>query len=125
MSWQTKAVRFTLSLLAVLALSASPALAQGKSKADKQQDKSHSAITVELALSATKDVLVAQGFEVLRLEVQGGKQIVHYRAGNQGKGKGHGPPMRMVIQRTDDRIVVLDAPDAVKLEIGVKLGIKL
>ncbi|MDH4042969.1 MAG: PepSY domain-containing protein [Gemmatimonadota bacterium] len=125
MTWQRKTIWYAFSLFVVLGLSATPALAQGKSKANKSKDSGHSAVSVEMALSATKDVLVAQGFEVLRIEVQDGKQIVHYRAGNQGRGKGHGPPLRMVIQRTDDRIVVLDAPDEIKLEIGVKLGIKL
>ena len=125
MMWHRKTVWWTLSLVAALLVSSTPALAQGKSKTAKGKDGGHAAVTVEMALSATKDVLVAQGFEVLRIEVQGPQQIVHYRAGNRGRGKGQGPPMRMVIQRTDDRIVVVDAPDEIKLEIGVKLGIKL
>jgi len=111
--------------LAVLALSAAPAGAQGKSKANHKQDNDHSGVTLELAISATKDVLVKQGFEVVRIETQGEKQIVYYRAGNQGKGKGKGPPMRMVVERVSNRIVIADAPDDIRLEIGIKLGIKL
>jgi hypothetical protein len=108
---------------AVLALGAAPVAAQAKAKPKPEhtQSKDHSAISIDLALSATKDVLVKQGFEVVRIETQGEKQIVYYRAGNQGKG----PPMRMVVQRVSDRIVIEDAPDDVKLEIGIKLGIKL
>jgi hypothetical protein len=112
---------------AVLALGAAPVAAQAKAKPKPEhtQSKDHSAISIDLALSATKDVLVKQGFEVVRIETQGEKQIVYYRAGNQGKGQGKGPPMRMVVQRVSDRIVIEDAPDDVKLEIGIKLGIKL
>jgi len=116
---------FATALLAALALSATPALAQGKGKNDKKPAADHSGVSVELALSATKDVLVKQGFEVVRVESQGDKQIVYYRAGNQGKGKGKGPPVRMVIERVNDRIVLQDAPDELRIEIGVKLGIKL
>jgi hypothetical protein len=112
------------ALFTVLLLSATPALAQGRSK-DKKPADDHSGVSVELALSATKDVLVKQGFEVVKVESQGDRQIVYYRAGNQGKGKGKGPPVRMVIERINDRIVLEDAPDEVRIEIGVKLGIKL
>jgi hypothetical protein len=125
MTWQRKTIWYALSLIAALLVTATPALGQGKSKTTKSKDNGHAAVTVEMALSATKDVLVAQGFEVLRVEVQGTQQIVHYRAGNRGRGKGQGPPMRLVVQRTDDRIVLLDAPEEIRLEIGVKLGIKL
>jgi len=111
--------------LAALVLGAAPSAAQGKSKADHKQSNDHSGVTLDLAISATKDVLLKQGFEVVRVETQGEKQIVYYRAGNQGKGKGKGPPMRMVVERVSNRIVVQDAPDDIKLEIGIRLGIKL
>lgn len=113
------------AMLAVLALSAAPATAQGKSKADHKQNDDHSGVTLDLAISATKDVLVKQGFEVVRIETQGTRQIVYYRAGNQGRGKGKGPPMRMVVERVSNRIVIEEAPDDIKLEIGIRLGIKL
>lgn len=110
--------------LAVLALAAAPAAAQ-KPKHAEGKDKDHGGVTLDVALSATKDVLVTQGFEVVSVETLSDRQIVTYRAGNQGRGRGKGPPVRMVIRRVENRIVLEDAPDALKIEIGVKLGIKL
>jgi hypothetical protein len=107
-----------LALMAV----ATPAMAQGRGHQDKPAKPQ---ITFEAALGATREVLVAQGFEVLRVEIQGDTRIVHYRAGNQGRGRGHGPPQRMIIRRTEERLVLVDAPDQVRVQIGIKLGISL
>jgi hypothetical protein len=111
----------------LLVASAAPAVAQGKGKDQPpaRANQPASGISLDVALSATKDVLVGQGFEVVRVEPAGDRQVVYYRAGNQGRGKGQGPPVRLVVQRVGDRIVLEDAPDAVRLEIGVRLGIKL
>jgi hypothetical protein len=111
------------ALAAVLALGATPAWAQGRGKPDRGPDQP--AVTLDLALSATRAVLVGQGYEVMRVETLADRQIITYRAGNQGRGRGKGPPMRMVIRRVENRIVLDDTPDAIKLEIGVRLGIKL
>lgn len=111
------------ALAAVLALSATPAWAQGKGKPDRGPDQP--AVTLDFALSATRDVLVGQGYEVVSVETLADRQIITYRAGNQGRGRGKGPPMRMVIRRVENRIVLDDTPDELKLEIGVRLGIKL
>jgi len=101
---------------------ATPAAAQGRGHQDPPAKPQ---VTVEAALGATRQVLVAKGFEVVRVEVQGDDRIVYYRAGNQGRGRGQGPPRRLIIRRTDERLVLVDAPDEVRVEIGVKLGIRL
>ena len=111
-----------MALIAGFMLFATPAAAQGRGHRD-QPDKPQ--VTYEAALGATRQVLVAKGFEVVRVEVQGDDRIVYYRAGNQGRGRGQGPPRRLIIRRTDERLVLVDAPDEVRVEIGVKLGIRL
>lgn len=115
------ALRMMLGI-ALVAVVGSPAAAQGKAKTKAPPSPK---VTVDAALSVTKDVLVQQGFEVLRVEVEQERHVVYYRAGNRGRGKGHGPPMRMVIRRVEERIVLEEAPDDLRLEIGIKLGIKL
>jgi len=114
-----------IALAALLVLAATPAAAQKPKHAAGKQDKDPATVTLGVALSATKEVLVKQGYEVVRVETLSDRQIVTYRAGNQGRGRGKGPPVRMVIRRVENRIVLDDAPDALKLEIGIKLGIKL
>ena len=117
--------RIGLALAAVLVLGAAPAWAQQQKEPAGKKDKDPATITLDVALSATREILVKQGFEVVSVETLSDRQIVTYRAGNQGKGKGKGPPLRMVIRRVENRIVLEDTPDELKIEIGVKLGIRL
>jgi len=103
-----------LSLLLLLLLAATPLAAQGKGP------KKY-AVSNDRALVVTKEVLVKQGYEVVRVENSGRDYIVWYRRGNRGRGKGKGAPVRMVIHRTEDRVVFLSAPSAVLVDIDVRL----
>jgi len=120
-----KLARIGIALAALLVLAAAPAAAQKPKHAAGKNEKDPATVTLGVALSATKEVLVKQGYEVVRVETLSDRQIVTYRAGNRGNGRGKGPPVRMVIRRVENRIVLDDAPDGLKLEIGIKLGIKL
>jgi uncharacterized protein (UPF0548 family) len=101
--------------LAALALAVTPARAQGKSHAK------HYEVSSDRAVVVTRDVLVKQGYDVVRVERVGATQVVYYRAGNHGRGKGKGPVERMVIRTEDRRVVFEDAPPAVLLDIDVNL----
>jgi len=79
------------------------------------------AVTNDRALVVTREVLVKQGYDVVRVERGGPDIVVWYRAGNRGRGKGKGPPVRMVIHRTEDRVVFLQAPSAILVDIDLKL----
>ena len=101
--------------LAALAVSVVPAHAQGKGK-----DK-HYAVTTDRAVSVTRTVLVRQGYDVVRIERVGVTQVVYYRAGNHGRGKGKGPLQKMVIRTVERRVVFEDTPPAVLVDIDVNL----
>jgi hypothetical protein len=122
--------RFTALIVGFVVL-ATPAAAQDRGHQDKdkpgkpKEHESRPQVTFEAALGATREVLVAKGFEVVRVEVQGQDRIVYYRAGNQGRGRGQGPPRRLIIRRVEERLVLVDAPDPIRVEIGIKLGIRL
>ena len=102
--------------VAALAVSVAPAPAQGKSKGPK-----HYTVTTDRAVSVTRTVLVRQGFEVVRITRVGATQVVYYRAGNHGRGKGKGPLEKMVIRTVDRRIVFEDTPPAIMVDIDVNL----
>lgn len=106
----------TVTLVLGLAAWAAPLAAQGQAPKAK-----HYAVTGDRAVSATRQVLVAQGYEVVRIETAGADQVVFYRRGNMGKGKGKGPLQRMVIRRVENRILFVDVPDAILVEIDLKL----
>src|SRR5213076_2526020 len=107
--------RTTLLVITVglLVATASAAAAQGKGP------KKY-AVTNDRALVVTREVLVKQGYDVVRVERGGPDIVVWYRAGNRGRGKGKGPPVRMVIHRTEDRVVFLQAPSAVLVDIDIR-----
>ena len=110
------AAGLALALLA-LALSVAPAHAQGKGKG---KDK-HYTVSNDRAVTVTRNVLVRQGYDVVRIERVGTTQVVYYRAGNRGRGKGKGPLQKMVIRTVERRIVFENTPPAIMVDIDVNL----
>jgi len=102
-----------LTLAGTFCLAAGPLAAQGKSK--------HYAVTTDRAVAVTREVLGHQGFEVVRVSRDGDTQVVYYRRGNQGRGKGKGKLERMIIRREADRVVFVDTPPAFLVDIDVRL----
>jgi hypothetical protein len=124
-------MRTTGAALVLAVLWAAPAAAQGQGHGNNgnrgRQGQGHedkSKVTVDVALGAVREVLVDKGYEVVRVEVEDDRRVVYYRAGNQGRGRGQGPPMRMVIRMTEERLVLDEAPDGLRVDIGIRLGIR-
>ena len=95
----------------VLCLASTPLAAQGKGK--------HYPVSRDKAVTVTREVLVRQDYEVVRIEADGPSQIVYYRAVNKGKGKGKGRIEKMVIRREAERIVFVDTPAAILVDIDI------
>ena len=104
-----------LWLFASLLLFAAPLSAQGHGP------KKEFVVAPNRAMSVTREVLVHQGFEVIRIETHGNDQVVYYRRGNMGKGKGKGPPVKLIVRQVENRVVFVDTPDAVLVDINVRL----
>lgn len=102
------------------------ASAQGKGHGNKGSKvppgQAKKVASPERAVSVARDVLVAQGFTVVRVEQLSGRQVVYYRRGNMGRGKGQGPLMKMYVRPAADRIVFEQAPPKALIEINLKLG---
>jgi len=108
-----KRLAAALTVAASLCLLSGPLAAQGKAK--------HYAVTTDRAVIVTREVLVKQGFEVVRVSREGDNQVVYYRRGNEGKGKGKGKLEKLIIRREADRVVFVDTPAAVLVDIDVRL----
>jgi hypothetical protein len=107
--------RCVLTVLAFLLLAAVPAAAQG------QGHKKEFVIAPDRAISVTREVLVRQGYEVVRIETVGNDQVVYYRRGNMGRGKGKGKLVKMVVRRVENRVVFVNTPDAILVDINLRL----
>jgi hypothetical protein len=79
-------------------------------------------VTVTDAVGVTRVVLREQGYEVVRVEQIREMQIVYFRRGNMGRGRGRGPIERMIIRPSPDRVIIERAPGPVLAQINVRLG---
>ena len=102
-----------------------PAYAQDRGRGQNRAKKEKATVSIEVAITATRDVLREQGFDIVRIEQEDDFQIVYYRRGNRGRGCGGGPVERLVIRWTPERLEVRDAPDDIRIGIEVKLGIRI
>jgi hypothetical protein len=107
--------RWMLTVLGFALVAVAPVAAQGRGH------KKEFVIAPDRAISVTREVLVRQGYEVVRIETVGNDQIVYYRRGNMGRGKGKGPLVKMIVRRVQNRVVFVDTPDAVLVDINVRL----
>ena len=115
-----------LTFAAIFSAAAGTASAQGRGHGNHGNKvppgQAKKVASPERAVSVAREVLVAQGFTVVRVEQLSGRQVVYYRRGNMGRGKGQGPLMKMYVRPTADRIVFEQAPPKALIEINVKLG---
>lgn len=125
-----------LALAAAAAVAtAAPAQAQGNGNGKGGGKGGHSAnhakdgrkgkkpVTTDDALSVTRTVLVQKGYEVVRVERVGVTQVVYYRRGNMGRGRGKGPVERMVIRPRENYVVFDDGDPDVLVSIRLKLDL--
>ena len=110
--------------VAVIAFAPTVAAAQGKSKPAKSAHLGKKARpSTDRAILVTREVLVKHGFEVVRVVEVDGTQVVYYRRGNMGRGKGKGPVEKMIIRPAPDRFIFEAAPRGVTVDINVRLGL--
>ncbi len=120
-------VRLLSTGLLAIALTAvvSPAEAQGK-KGDKRastapgQEKKQ--VTSAQAVTASRDILVKYGYQVVRVETVRGAEVIYYRRGNMGRGRGLGPVEKMVVRPSGTVVVFEAAPEKVLIDIKLRLG---
>ena len=134
---------------AMLVVVAMPALAQGKSNAkgaqkknektvvvtskgevvsDKKVDKAidkaaRKRVTTSQAIVVTRDVLVANGYRVINVAPSGTTQVIYYRRGNMGNGRGLGPIQKIYVVPNGEIVTFRSVPDPLLSTILRRLGI--
>ena len=118
--------RLTLTALLALSASASPALAQGRGHGGSKgppPGQAKKMVTPAQAVVVSRDVLVMHGFEVVRVETIKTGQVIYYRRGNNGRGRGLGPVEKMIVRPSGSTVIVESGPKNVLLDIRVRLGL--
>jgi hypothetical protein len=104
-------------------LAAGTAEAQGNAPHAQDKQKKVKVISAGDAVIVAREILVKHGYEVVRVDVVEDTRIIYYRVGNRGRGRGKGRLQKIVVRREPDRVVFLDAPRVVQVDINVRLGL--
>lgn len=119
-------VSFVLAALVLWSAPIRPALAQGRGHGASNKmppGQAKKQVTPTQAVVVSRDVLVMHGFEVVRVETLKTEQVIYYRRGNNGRGRGLGPVEKMIVRPSGSTVVVESAPKNVLLDIRVRLGL--
>jgi hypothetical protein len=113
------------ALLAFGAVAAPASLAaQGKGVAkSKDAPGKTKNVTPSAAIVVVRDVFSRNGYDVVRVEQVGGTQVVYYRRGNMGKGKGQGPLEKMIVRPSGNIVVFEGGPSGLLVDVRLKLGL--
>jgi hypothetical protein len=118
--------------LLTLTLAATAAEAQGKGKggnakgahpSGQAKGKAKKHVSTGDAVIATREILITHGYQVVRVERVALNQVIYYRRGNNGRGKGLGPLQRMVVRPAGEVVAFESAPARVLVDINVRLGL--
>src|ERR1051325_939359 len=97
-----------IALGAMLVAAAIPAHAQGKSKGKGEKKEktvvvtskgevARKHVTTSQAVVVTRDVLVTNGYQIVNVVPSGVTQVIYYRRGNMGNGRGLGPVQKIYV----------------------------
>jgi hypothetical protein len=114
---------FVFALFVALSAFSTEAVAQGKGGKGKVPPGQAKKVTPDAAVIVTREMLVKHGFTFVRVERVGGMQVIYFRRGNMGKGKGLGPVEKMIIRPSGDVVVFESAPSIVLVDVKLKLGL--
>lgn len=109
--------------VATIILAPAVAAAQGPKQARAAHAGKKARPSTDRAITVTREVLVKHGFEVVRVVAVDGAQVVYYRRGNMGRGRGKGPVEKMIIRPAPDRFIFESAPSGVTVDINIRLGL--
>ena len=130
-----QAVWNRIAIAAALIAVALPAQGQGKGKGKGAEKKAEKAVvvtskgevarkhvTTSQAVVVTRDVLVNNGYQIVNVVPSGTTQVIYYRRGNMGKGRGLGPVQKIYVVPSGDVVRFTSVPDPLLTTILRRLG---
>ena len=80
-------------------------------------------VSPSAAVVISREVLVKHGFTVVRVEQVGPAQVIYYRSGNKGRGRGQGKLEKMVVRPSGTVVIFETTPAPVLAEVKIRLGL--
>src|SRR5688500_9771265 len=122
--------RYALVAMAAVGLwlAGGTAEAQGNANAERKASpgignkKKVKVISTSDAVIVAREILVKHGYEVVRVDIIESTRVIYYRVGNRGRGRGKGRLQKIIVRREPERVVFVDAPRVVLVDINVRLG---
>jgi hypothetical protein len=92
------------------------------SKGKSEHARTKKVVTPSQAVVVTRDVLLANGYQVVQVVPNGSSQVIYYRRGNRGNGRGLGPVEMIVVVPSGSIVQFQSVPDALLGTILRRLG---
>lgn len=121
--YAVRACALAVALAAFALPSTADAQGKGNGKGKTPPGHAKKQVTTSQAVIVSRDILVAHGYQIVRVERAEGVQVIYYRRGNNGRGRGLGPVERMIIKPAGDIVVFESAPSKVLIDINLRLGL--
>ena len=93
-----------------------------KDEAKPKPVKAKKSVSSSEAVDLSRELLIKHGFQVTRVETVKDAQVIYYRAGNNGRGRGQGPLRKMIVRPYGHIVTFEAAPENVRLDIKLRLG---
>lgn len=74
------------------------------------------------AVGLSREILVKHGYQVVRVESLKDSEVIYYRAGNNGRGRGQGALRKMIVRPYGNIVTFEAAPERVRSDIRMHLG---
>ena len=74
------------------------------------------------AVGLSREILVKHGYQVVRVETLKDSEVIYYRAGNNGRGRGQGALRKMIVRPYGNIVTFEAAPERVRYDIRMHLG---
>ena len=84
------------------------------------QAKKH--VTTLQGVTVTREVLLANGYQIVRVAPSGASRVIYYRRGNNGNGVGLGPVQRIIVVPSGDVVRFQSVPQSLLTTILSRLG---
>jgi hypothetical protein len=92
-------------------------------KTDKAVNKAvRKRVTTSQAVVVTREVLLSNGYQIVNVVPTGTTQVIYYRRGNRGNGRGLGPVEKIVVAPYNDVVRFTSVPETLLSTIMRRLG---